>query len=394
MIGVVADDLTGAAELAGLGWRRGLKAEILGPAPPSPDAGLVCIDTHSRSLPSEEAARAATLAVRRLRQLGARWIYKKVDSVLRGHVMAEVSAILEEVGCQTALIVPANPGRARVIRNGEYFIRDVPIHRTHFSRDPEYPRWTSNVTELLGGSWAGRVRICPAETPRLPEGVLVGEAASNADLERWARRLSPGVLPAGAAEFFEVLLTAEACPRAERQGCCAPGLLAEPQLFVCGSQSEAALRFVEEARRHGVPVLHPPEPPASDRAGGPGPDDAFVCQATESLRRHPCVVLAASSIEIADPAAAQEAFQRFTRLAFEILRDGSVSHVCVEGGATAAGLLAHLAWERLCVTRELTPGVVTLKAHGRRPLDLSLKPGSYEWPEAIRSRVQSGPSKT
>lgn len=390
MIGVVADDLTGAAELGAVGWRRGLKAEIVSDAPPSPEADLVCIDTHSRSLRPEEAGRGAALAARRLRQADARWIYKKVDSVLRGHVIVEVKAMMDEVDCQTALIVPANPGRGRVVRNGEYLIQNVPIHQTHFSHDPEYPRWTSNVVELLGGTSAGLMRVCPAENPHLSEGIMVGEASSNADLLRWAARRSSGILLGGAAEFFEALLTTDDCSRAEGKRRRAPELPVDPQLFVCGSLSEAAVRFVDDARRHGIPVFHPP---ASGQAGEASPDNAFVCRVTETLRVHPCVMLATSSIVIPDPAVARQAFQRLTRLAFEVVRNAAISHVCAEGGATAAGLLAHLTWERLWVTGELAPGVVTLRACGGLPLHLSLKPGSYEWPEPIRSRVRADSSK-
>src|SRR5262245_26364208 len=86
MIGVIADDLTGAAELAAVGFRHGLKSEILIDGKPSGAPNLCCLDTDSRSCPLAEAAQRAADAARTLTNAGAKWIYKKTDSVLRGNV--------------------------------------------------------------------------------------------------------------------------------------------------------------------------------------------------------------------------------------------------------------------------------------------------------------------
>src|ERR1051326_2400312 len=56
MIGVISDDLTGAAELGAVGLRYGMAAEIVAAGEPSGNADLVCVDTSSRSSPPEEAA--------------------------------------------------------------------------------------------------------------------------------------------------------------------------------------------------------------------------------------------------------------------------------------------------------------------------------------------------
>src|SRR6266567_3584454 len=121
MIGVIADDLTGASEIGGIGLRHGLKAEIILRGKFPPGADLLCIDTDSRSCSPREAARRAAAAARKLRIAGAAWIYKKVDSVLRGNVVAEVQAIRQALELRSALLVPANPCFGRIIRDGHYF---------------------------------------------------------------------------------------------------------------------------------------------------------------------------------------------------------------------------------------------------------------------------------
>ena len=103
MIGVIADDISGAAEIAGVGLRLGLRAEVLVKGRPSGNADMVCIDTDSRCCSASEAARRAAAAAKLLRRAGAKWIYKKVDSVFRGQVAAEILAIRKELRLKTVL---------------------------------------------------------------------------------------------------------------------------------------------------------------------------------------------------------------------------------------------------------------------------------------------------
>src|SRR5205823_11983269 len=104
MIGVIADDLTGAAELGAVGLRYGLRAEIAAAGQISGSADLVCMDTDSRWCGPEEAGQRAASAADVLRKSGAGWIYKKVDSVLRGNVTAELEAVLHQLHLNLALL--------------------------------------------------------------------------------------------------------------------------------------------------------------------------------------------------------------------------------------------------------------------------------------------------
>src|SRR6266404_3779960 len=98
MIGVIADDLTGAAEIGAVSLRYGLRAEILVGGEPSGQAEVVCLDTDSRSCVAAEAGQRAASAAKLLSARGASWIFKKVDSVLRGQVTAELEAAMKELG--------------------------------------------------------------------------------------------------------------------------------------------------------------------------------------------------------------------------------------------------------------------------------------------------------
>lgn len=75
-----------------------------------------------------------------LRHLRARWIYNKTDSVLRGNVTHEVEAVIQALGLDGVLLVPANPSLGRTIEGGRYFVRGRPLHETEFARDPRHQR--------------------------------------------------------------------------------------------------------------------------------------------------------------------------------------------------------------------------------------------------------------
>src|ERR1700761_4620702 len=139
MIAVIADDLTGAAELGGIGLRYGLRTEIRTSVGTAAGADLLVIAADSRSKSEAAAVEEMTTITRQLRLLQPGWIYKKTDSVLRGHVIAELKAHLQALDFQSALMVPANPALGRTIRDGHYYLNGEPIHESSFSADPEFP---------------------------------------------------------------------------------------------------------------------------------------------------------------------------------------------------------------------------------------------------------------
>ena len=75
--------------------------------------------------------------------------------MLRGPVAAELAALLDALGFERCLLVPANPGLGRVISGGLYLVNGVPLHETDFRLDPEYPATTANVLERVGAYRTG-----------------------------------------------------------------------------------------------------------------------------------------------------------------------------------------------------------------------------------------------
>jgi D-threonate/D-erythronate kinase len=380
MIGVIADDLTGAAELGAVGRRLGLKAEIVCNNEPGSTADLVCVDTDSRSCAAPEAAKRAAAAAKLLQSAGARWIYKKVDSVLRGNVTAEVEAVMQALGLNRALVLPANPSLGRIIRDGQYFVQGKPIHRTEFAHDPEYPRRSAQVLRMLDAPQHFLLRLANGGL-KVPENtLLIGQADSPESVRAWAGVREDSLLRVGGSEFFGALLSEELhCP---------PPPVAEfefrdhHQLFVCGTASKAGQNLFRSARKAKVPVFTLPQELMWGNDFSPGAHEAIAQRVVDAFLKSKRVVLGVGLPQVHNSQAARRLSGSLVDIAELVLRRAKIKYVFAEGGATSAELVRRMKWSRLEVLREWAPGVATLAVADEDPLWLTIKPGSYSWPEA------------
>ena len=212
---VIADDITGAAEIAGIALGFGCRVHFTTSVERlTLGDGVTVLATDTRSMPRTEAVAVTERIVARLRATapnglpdGVR-LFKKTDSVLRGHVTAELRALMT-AGYERALLLPANPSKGRCIVGGRYLLGGEPIDRTVFRTDPEFPAATADVVELLGGG----VHYVDSATERLAEGISIGETPSVEALAALAARFGGDApLWAGAADAFRVLLAADGLP--------------------------------------------------------------------------------------------------------------------------------------------------------------------------------------
>ena len=393
MIGVIADDLSGAAEIGAVGLRHGLSAEIVVGGRPSGQADIVCVDTDSRSRTSEEAAQRVASAARLLKDAGADWIYKKVDSVLRGHVVVEIDALMAALEVNRALLVPANPLRGRVVRKGRYYVEGRPIQETEFGQDPEHPRLSAKILDLLERTTAGPVKVIRARGTLPPAGIVVGEASKTADLQSWAEKRMLRTVLAGAAEFFAAVLQAKGHSLAAIRDN-AEALLPETrELFVCGSASKASRNFLRAARMRKTPVFSLPSELAWGAEFTDIAKEAVARRAIAAFEENSRVILNVGLPSMRGPEAARRLTAHLAQLAEAVLNEVNVSHIFAEGGATGAALVQRSGWKRLSVLRELAPGVARLAVSGEHSTVLTIKPGSYVWPMEVRKKFQAPNSK-
>jgi D-threonate/D-erythronate kinase len=375
MIAVVADDFTGAAEIGAVGWQHGLRTVVTTDPRWDPDVDLVVIDTNSRS-GTHEQARA------RVRQVAAAvaaarpdLVFKKTDSVLRGHVLAELDALLDGMGRKHAVIVPANPSLGRTMHEGVYYVGGEPLHLTSFSEDAEYPAWTSSVLDLLG---ADRERVrhaaCPGEVVSAPA-ILVGDAVVDADMTCWAATVADDTIPAGGADFFAALLAARRLRPVKRANVAMTMYEARSGLYLVGSRTPESRLSINRLEEIGFIRSEAAAGTAGDRS-----DDEWADQLAAELTRCARVVVTAESLEQEGTANGDP--RRLVRVAQKVLDRCPVQEVIVEGGSTASLLVRTLDWHTFAPVTELTRGIVRMEVLHHDDVHVTVKPGSYTWPAA------------
>src|SRR5476651_1244224 len=257
MIIVIADDFTGAAELGGIGLRYQLKVEINTTVNLQSKADLFVIATDTRSMTKTEAERETEIVTKELAKLNPTWIFKKVDSVLRGYVAEELLVIIKKLNHSRALVVPANPVLNRTITNGQYFLNGTPLHQSNFANDPEFPVKTSSVVEILSNKGIGVYSQKHNEVLQ-HEGLIIGDAETTEELKAWTEKINKNMLLAGASGFFTALLDTLVIPDTQSP----PNKyrdFKEPMLIVSGTSFGRSREAIKKIKYNDGPVSYMPD---------------------------------------------------------------------------------------------------------------------------------------
>jgi uncharacterized protein YgbK (DUF1537 family) len=190
---VVADDLTGAMD-TGQGFaQRGRAVRVVlagddGEERPTADADVLAVDTDGRDRPASDAARRVRAAIA---AHPAPLVYKKVDSTLRGNVVAEVDAALDATGADLAVVAPAFPATGRTTVDGVHRVDGAPLAEAgygveesdlrRFFAASQYPVEHIDDAVVDGGETAVRDALAAASDRDSPA-IAVCDAASEDDL--------------------------------------------------------------------------------------------------------------------------------------------------------------------------------------------------------------------
>lgn len=224
-LGVIADDFTGACDVAVQFKKQGLETvvltdiEFLGSFKGVFD--VVVVDTETRNLTSEDAYRKVRSAVRLLRQNNVKLVYKKIDSTLRGNIGAEINAVIDELDVKAIIVAPAFPDQKRTVINGYLLVNGEPLEKTEYAYDPLSPVSGSRVSMLIekqakkkvGEILLSQIRkdvdlIVKKIRSQIEAGkeVIVADAEIQSDLERIAEAsLALNVLLCGSAGLASAL---------------------------------------------------------------------------------------------------------------------------------------------------------------------------------------------
>ena len=349
---VIADDITGAAEMAGIAHDLGNPVSLL--------CGSVCCDsvaanrttviaTDTRSMTEDEAI-AETLRITSYLSPFTTHLFKKTDSALRGHVVAELKTLMDTMGYQRAVYLPANPSKGRIIKDGVYYINGTPIDETDFSFDPEFPAKTAVLRE----------RFPDAEA----NGIVMPDAESKEDIQKVIATYDDGhTLFAGAADLFEAMIGTRNS-RDTRNSRNTIGITGT--LFLCGSTQSKPLDL-------GIPVTEMPR----DIYDGCKDITSWLEEASAIYRREGSLMITIPHRHRTGKEVAVHLRETTAILLQRLVAMQQPRQLVIEGGASAFATLQRLGWNELEVVSQLAPGVIKTKAPNGT--FVIMKPGSYSW---------------
>jgi uncharacterized protein YgbK (DUF1537 family) len=387
LVGIVADDLTGAADTGAAFLAGGLSVVVRWPdcgierESISLAADVIAVDTRSRAADAEYAREMTCEVTSRFRQTGVATLYKKIDSTLRGHVGDEVRAAISAWHPGSlAVVAPAFPGTRRTTVEGRLCVDGVPIARRAF-----VPALFEQAGISTRRADLACVRSAALESLLLEcqhHGVtraVVCDAETDEDLQAIARagaRLGPAIVWVGSgglarAIAADVGATARQIPPSGTR-------VSGPMLIVVGSRSEIARAQTDAVAAAGVRrVIVPVEALGSGSVtpGGNLTRDNLARDIGAHLRAGEDVLVTLSGESNSEGAGDPSLTARLG----EILGPcaSTVEGLILTGGDTAVGVLQAWGTSGVRLVEEIDPGVVLSETIGERRIPVVTKAGSF-----------------
>ena len=410
LLGCIADDFTGATDLASMLVRNGMRAvQVIGaPAPgaPAPDADAVIVALKSRTAPMKQAVGESLAALAWLQSTGCRQFFFKYcstfDSTDDGNIGPVADALVDALGAGFALACPAFPVNGRSVYMGHLFVGSVLLNESGMENHPLTPMKDANLVRVLGRQTTGTVGLVPYSTvdqgAAATRKAMIGlkeqgrryaivDAVSDAHLRAIGEAAEGHALITGGSGIAIGLpenfrraghLAPQADPGAlpAVDGACA---------ILAGSCSRATLFQVGRARE-AIPTLQ------LDALATP--DAAALAQqalawADGKLGATPILIAASAppdQVEALQKKLGREAAGTLVETALatiaETLVARGVRNLVVAGGETSGAVVTKLGVRSLRIGAEIDPGVPWTLAEGTGPtLKLALKSGNFGAPD-------------
>ncbi len=411
-LGCIADDYTGASDLANTLTRCGLRTVQTIGVPSGdlvmPEVDAVVVSLKSRSIEAGLAVTRSRAAEQWLRRRGAGHVLFKVcstfDSTDAGNIGPVMDALRADSGDAIVLVTPAFPGTGRTVYQGNLFVGSVPLSESPLKDHPLNPMHDSNLVRVLSRQSRTRIGLVDlavlargpdAVRARLAElgangiGAAIVDAVFDRDLETIGAVALDYRLSVGASGIGLGLARALLGARPARSVASSPApdaAVGGAAACLAGSCSQATLQQVAGAERI-MPVLHlDPEQIVLGR------DESrrAIGWASQRLRQGP--ILIASSATPEQVAALQSRHgrdaaghaieQAMADIAEALVRAG-VRRLVVAGGETSGAVVDRLQIPGFLVGAEIAPGVPVLRAVGTRDgaMLLALKSGNFGGPD-------------
>jgi D-threonate/D-erythronate kinase len=396
---IIADDLTGAADTGACFADAGLATVISLSGLVVPEADVMVLTTESRDLEADAAARTVSEAVTRFtaapRDSRPRWVYKKIDSVLRGHPRAELIATMDALGATRTVVAPAFPAEGRTTVGGHQRIDGVPLERSRvggsgadsdllalFATDRGPPVHLLDLTIVRGRSDELR-RLLDDDA----DGIVVADAETDDDLlalghaaSRSRLRLLCGTAGLARQLVHSLPLVSQAALPLEISR------RAEPILIVAGSQHKATERQILALREAGIPIVRPTQSILDDPAAA---IDATVAEVAAHLAAGRSTALTTVGIAPCSRGAHSVA-ARLAQIVATPEVSGRVGGLVLTGGDIAAAVCTTLHVSAVWLRGEIAPGLPwgVLKEGPLHARPVATKAGSFGGDDALLACIK------
>ncbi len=400
-LGVIADDFTGATDIAGFLVENGLSTLQLSGVPEHdgdlPRVDAVVISLKSRSCPAGEAVRDSLAALAWFQARGCPRIYQKYcstfDSTAAGNIGPVTDALLAALGQDFTLICPALPVNGRTVYQGNLFVGALPLAESGMRHHPITPMQDSNLLRLMEGQGSGRAGLVPFATIDKGAATIAGAFEQLAeDGVRYAvvdTLTEQHLLDIATATLHLPLVTggsglaiglARQLGSGDLQGAREAGWPRGSRAVVLsGSCSEMTNRQVARYRQH-APALALDVARCLEDADYPAVLAQWVL--AQPLAPAPLVYATTSPGELAriqeshGQQAASDAVEHcFARLA-QLLQGAGVDRFIIAGGETSSRITQALGVKAFHIGPQIAPGVPWVRAIDA-PLSLALKSGNF-----------------
>jgi uncharacterized protein YgbK (DUF1537 family) len=411
-LGCIADDYTGASDLANTLTRSGLRTVQCIGVPSDdfamPEVDAVVVSLKSRSIEATEAVAKSRAAEKWLRGRGASHVLFKIcstfDSTDTGNIGPVMDALRADCGETIVLVTPAFPGTGRTVYQGNLFVGSVPLNESPLKDHPLNPMHDSNLVRVLVRQSREKIGLADLASvapgpeslrARLADLAAHGVAAAivdavfDTDLEiigtvALAHRLSVGASGIGLGLARALVATGQVKSAITQSGADAP--VGGPAACLAGSCSRATLQQIAKTEAI-MPVLHLD----SERvvAGG---DEArrAIGWARERLADGPVLIASSATPDQVTALQARHgrdmvghAIEQAMAEIAEGLVQAGVRRIVVAGGETSGAVVDRLGIPGFLVGAEIAAGVPVLRAVGANTgaMLLALKSGNFGGPE-------------
>jgi uncharacterized protein YgbK (DUF1537 family) len=412
VLGCIADDYTGASDLANTLTRCGLRTVQTIGVPSDelslPEVDAVVVSLKSRSIEAGLAVSRSRAAEKWLRGRGAEHVLFKIcstfDSTDAGNIGPVMDALRSDSSDRIVLVTPAFPETGRTVYQGNLFVGSLPLNESPLKDHPLNPMHDSNLVRVLARQ--SRTRVGLVDLAAVARGVsavrsrsddlaakgfgaAIIDAVFDSDLETIGEVALDHRMSVGASGFGLGLaraLVASGKVKAETSSAVASEPVGGGAACLAGSCSQATLMQIANAEKvMGVLHLDPERV-----VGGKEEGRRALAWAKERLNDGPVLIASSSKPEEVSAlqarhgreAAGHAIEQTIADIAHGLVQSG-VRRLVVAGGETSGAVVDRLGIPGFLVGAEIAPGVPVLRAVGAKGSEmlLALKSGNFGGPD-------------